>query len=141
MIKRTLIAAGAVLALAAPALAQTSAPPAGQTPTGMTLEQFQAKNTDKMFERLDTNKDGKISPDEFAAFRENNAKADAKATKAGKRGKRMFARFDKDKDGSLSRAEAADVLAMRFKRMDANNDGILTLEELQAKSGRAKVGV
>lgn len=135
MIKRTLIAAGAVLAVAAPALAQTSAP---SGPSGMTLEQFQAKNTDKMFERLDTNKDGKISPDEFAAFRENNAKADGQATKAGKR---MFARFDKDKDGSLSRTEAADVLAMRFKRMDANNDGILTLEELQAKSGRAKVGV
>jgi Ca2+-binding EF-hand superfamily protein len=140
MILRTLIAAGAVLAVAAPALAQTSAP-SGQTPTGMTLEQFQARNTDKMFERLDTNKDGKISPEEFAAFRESNAKADAKATKAGKRGQRMFARFDKDKDGSLSRAEAADVLAMRFKRMDANNDGILTIEELQAKSGRAKVGV
>ena len=140
MIKRTLIAAGAVLALAAPALAQTAAS-SSQAPTGMTLEQFQARNTDKMFERLDTNKDGKISPEEFAAFRENNAKADAQASKAGKRGKRMFARFDKDKDGSLSRAEAADVLAMRFKRMDANNDGILTLEELQAKSGRAKVGV
>ena len=53
----------------------------------------------------------------------------------------MFARLDKDKDGSLSRAEANDVMAMRFKRMDANNDGVLTLEELQAKSGRAKVGV
>lgn len=135
MILRTLIAAGAVLAVAAPALAQTSAP------TGMTLEQFQARNTDKMFDRLDTNKDGKISPEEFAAFRESNAKADAKATKAGKRGKRMFARFDKNKDGSLSRAEAGDVLAMRFKRMDANNDGILTIEELQAKGGKAKVGV
>ncbi|PHY22925.1 EF-hand domain-containing protein [Caulobacter sp. BP25] len=135
MTLRTLIAAGAVLAVAAPALAQTSAP------SGMTLEQFQARNTDKMFDRLDTNKDGKISPEEFAAFRESNAKADAKATKAGKRGKRMFARFDKNKDGSLSRAEAGDVLAMRFKRMDANNDGILTIEELQAKAGRAKVGV
>lgn len=135
MMRRTLIAAGAVLAVAAPALAQTSAP------TGMTLEQFQARNTDKMFDRLDTNKDGKISPEEFAAFRESNAKADAKATKAGKRGKRMFARFDKNKDGSLSRAEAGDVLAMRFKRMDANNDGILTIEELQAKGGKAKVGV
>lgn len=135
MIKRTLIAAGAVLAVAAPALAQTSAP------TGMTLEQFQAKNTDKMFDRLDANKDGKISPEEFAAFRENNAKADAKVEKAGKRGQRMFARFDKDKDGSLSRAEANDVLAWRFKRMDANNDGILTIEELQAKGRKAKVGV
>jgi EF-hand domain pair/EF hand len=133
--RRTLIAAGAVLAVAAPALAQTSAP------SGMTLEQFQARNTDKMFDRLDANKDGKISPEEFAAFRESNAKADAKATKAGKRGQRMFARFDKNKDGSLSRAEAGDVLAMRFKRMDANNDGVLTIEELQAKSGKAKVGV
>jgi len=145
MIIRTLIAAGAVLAVAAPALAQASAPSgqsaSGQSASGMTLEQFQAKNADKMFERLDANKDGKISPDEFAAFRESNAKADAKATKTGKRGQRMFARFDKDKDGSLSRAEANDVLAMRFKRMDVNNDGILTIEELQAKGGRAKVGV
>lgn len=137
MIVRTLIAAGAVLAVAAPALAQTAAAP----PSGMSLQQFQAANGDKMFARLDANKDGKISAEEFAAFREGNAKVDAKAGKAGKRGQRMFARFDKDKDGSLSRAEADEVLAWRFKRMDANNDGVLTLEELQAKRGRAKVGI
>ena len=87
------------------------------------------------------NKDGKISPEEFANFREGNAKVDAQATKAGKRGQRLFSRFDADKDGSLSRAEADKVLAWRYKRMDANNDGILTLEELQAKGGKAKVGV
>ena len=139
MIVRTLIAVGAVLTVAAPALAQTAAS-AGPAPTGMTLEQFQAANGDKLFARLDTNKDGKISRDEFAAFRESNAKVDAKATKAGKRGERLFARFDKDKDGSLSRAEANDVLAWRFKRMDTNHDGVLTLEELQAKHGKAKVG-
>lgn len=137
MIVRTLIAA-AVLAVAAPALAQTAAPAA---PQGMTLQQFQASNGDKLFARLDTNKDGKISPDEFAAFRKENPEVDAKATKAGKRGQRVFARFDKDKDGFLSRAEADDVLAWRYKRMDTNNDGILTLEELQAKKGKAKVGV
>lgn len=135
MMKRTLIAAAAVLAAAAPALAQTAAP------AGMTLAQFQAKNGDKMFARLDTNKDGKISPDEFAALRKQNAEVDAKAEKAGKRGQRMFARFDADKDGALSRTEANAVMAMRFKRMDANNDGVLTLEELSAKDGRAKVGV
>lgn len=135
MMKRTLIAAAAVLAVAAPALAQTAAP------AGMTLAQFQAKNGDKMFARLDANKDGKISPDEFAALRKQNAEVDAKAEKAGKRGQRMFARFDADKDGALSRTEANAVMAMRFKRMDANNDGVLTLEELSAKDGRAKVGV
>ncbi|NQE64505.1 EF-hand domain-containing protein [Caulobacter sp. RHG1] len=140
MFVRTLIAAGALLAMAAPALAQTEAP-AGAKPQGMTLQQFQASNGDKMFARLDTNKDGKISREEFEAFRQKNAKVDAAATKAGKRGERMFARFDTDKDGFLSRTEADAVLAWRYKRMDANNDGILTLEELQAKSGKAKVGI
>lgn len=137
MFVRSLIAAGALLAMAAPALAQT----ADAKPQGMTLQQFQASNGDKMFARLDTNKDGKISREEFEAFRAQNAKVDAAATKAGKRGERLFARFDKDKDGFLSRTEADAVLAWRFKRMDANNDGILTLEELQAKPGKAKVGI
>ncbi|MET3667860.1 EF-hand domain-containing protein [Caulobacter sp. 1776] len=142
MIVRTLIAAGVLLVAAAPALAQTAAPaaPAG-APSGMTLQQFQAANGDKLFTRLDTNKDGKISPEEFTAFRKQNAEADAKAEKAGKRGQKLFSRFDADKDGSLSRAEADKVLAWRYKRMDANNDGILTIEELQAKHGKAKVGV
>jgi Ca2+-binding EF-hand superfamily protein len=136
MIVRTLIAAGAVLALGGPALAQTAA-----APSGMTLQQFQAANGDKLFARLDTNKDGKISPEEFTAFRKQNAEVDAKATKAGKRGQRLFAKFDKDNDGMLSRAEGDAVLAWRFKRMDTNADGVLTLEELQAKKGKAKVGV
>ncbi len=139
MFLRSLIAAGALLALAGPALAQTAA--TAEKPQGMTLEQFQAKNGDKMFARLDADKDGKISREEFEAFRKQNAKVDAAATKAGKRSERMFARFDKDKDGFLSRSEADAVLAWRFKRMDANNDGVLTLEELSGKPGKAKVGI
>ena len=137
--KRTLIATAAVLALAAPALAQTAAP------AGMTLEQFQAKNGDKMFGRLDANKDGKVSPEEFATLRKQSAQSDAKpeakSDKSGKIGLRAFARFDADKDGALSRTEANAVMAMRFKRMDANNDGVLTVEELSARGRGAKVGI
>lgn len=145
MTLRTLIAAGALAvfagaAMAGPVLAQNAASAPAKA-EGMTLEQFQKANGDKLFARLDANKDGKISPEEFAAFREQNAKVDAQATKAGKRGAKLFARFDKDKDGSLSRAEADAVLAWRFKRMDTNGDGVLSLEELQAKHGKAKVGV
>jgi len=140
MILRTLIAAGFVAALAGPALAQNAAPAPAKA-EGMTLQQFQTANGDKMFARLDANKDGKISREEFTAFREGNAKVDAQATKAGKRGEKLFSRFDKDKDGALSRTEADAVLAWRFKRMDANADGVLSLEELQAKHGKAKVGV
>ncbi|WP_297515656.1 EF-hand domain-containing protein [uncultured Caulobacter sp.] len=154
MILRTVIAAGAVLALASPALAQ-KAPDKAAAPQGMTLEQFQTKNGDKLFARLDTNKDGKISPEEFAAYRKPKADApaasatapgaaataDAKPTKGAKRDQRLFARFDTDNDGFISKAEANAIVAQRFKRLDANNDGVLTVEELQAKGGKAKVGV
>ncbi len=143
MFVRTLIVAGALMALSGPVLAQTA--------SGMTLQQFQAENGDKWFARLDTNKDGKISPEEFEAFRDKHkAEAEAsdtasgktaKAGKDAKRSARMFAHFDTDHDGFISRTEANAVLAMRFKRMDTNNDGVLTLEELQAKGGKSKVGI
>ena len=140
---RILTVVGAVLALGGPALAQTPSTP---TAAGMTLQQFEAANGDKWFARVDANKDGKISPEEFEAFRAKSASdgADAAAKpsdKASKRAAKMFARFDADHDGFISRSEANAVLAWRFKRMDANTDGVLSLEELNAKPGKAKVGI
>jgi hypothetical protein len=148
---RILIAAGAALALGGPVLAQTAPAKAGSAPaaSGMTLQQFIAENGDKWFARVDTNKDGKISPEEFEAFRAKHAAVEgdgadvtgAPSDKAAKHAARMFSRFDADHDGFISRAEADAVLAWRFKRMDTNNDGVLSLEELNARHGKAKVGI
>ncbi|WP_254554893.1 EF-hand domain-containing protein, partial [Salmonella enterica] len=76
MLVRILIAAGTVIALSAPAMAQSASAPAV---AGMTLQQFQAENGDKWFARMDANKDGRISPEEFEAFR-NKSKTEAPAT-------------------------------------------------------------
>lgn len=134
---RTLIAAGAVLALAGPALAQKAIPDANGDGK-VTLSEFQASRGAQMFTRLDASKDGKISKDEFAAV---GQMGEGQAGKAGKRGQRMWGMFDSDKDGFLSRAEVDAMLAKRFQRMDSDNDGALSAEELKAGAGKAKVGI
>ena len=72
------------------------------------------------FERLDTNKDGQVS------------RAEAEAA-----GQQFFDRFDANKDNEVSAQEADDgahamrveELDARFKTLDKNGDGRLTLEE------------
>jgi Ca2+-binding EF-hand superfamily protein len=61
------------------------------------------------------------------------------------RAKQMWQELDADKDGRVSQAEAANGkrghLAEHFAAIDANQDGFLTPEEMQAKRGemRAKM--
>lgn len=72
------------------------------------------------FERLDTNKDGQV------------ARAEAEAA-----GQQFFDRFDANKDNEVTAQEADDgarvmreeELVSRFKVLDKNGDGRLTLEE------------
>jgi Ca2+-binding EF-hand superfamily protein len=80
--------------------------------------------------RMDTNKDGKVSKDEFLS-----------ASQA--RAQRKFDRMDKDNDGLLSEAELAARKDHRphfgkkvFSRIDANGDGKVTQEESQAAWGK-----
>src|SRR5262245_41217126 len=66
-----------------------------------------------VFTKLDTNKDGKLSKDEFSKVKEEIKKkkeADAaaaakKPAKAGKKVDALFTKLDVDKDGSLSKDE------------------------------------
>lgn len=139
MLKSTLIAAGAMLMIAGPGLAQPKGAAAldANADGKVTLSEFQAGRGGQMMTRLDADKDGKLSKDEFSAMRK-------KAQAAGKEGKgadRMWSRVDANNDGFLVRGEVDGLLAQRFKRMDSDNDGVLSLTELKTGADRTKVGI
>jgi hypothetical protein len=118
-------------------LAQT--PPAPAPAGGTTFDQWSVHARERLM-ALDTNHDGKISKDEFAAraammghHRKDDATADANAPKSD--GARMFTRLDTNHDGYLDAAEINAMLARRFARQDANHDGVLTPDERHAMRG------
>jgi len=75
---------------------------------------------EQMFERLDTNGDGSLSPDELKQMRQEMAKM-------------RFETSDTNGDGSIDHdeftAQAQKRADAMFKRMDANDDGKLSAEE------------
>lgn len=80
------------------------------------------------FDAADTNKDGALSADELSAralarFQE----------KLAERTQGMLDNMDNDGNGSLSEDEMGEGPGMRnFARIDADNDGFVTKEEIQA---------
>ncbi|HEY1817049.1 MAG TPA: EF-hand domain-containing protein [Kofleriaceae bacterium] len=89
----------------------------------------------RMLAKYDTNNDGKLEPNERAAMR-----ADMKAKREARHDK-MLAKWDANGDGKLEPNERAAMRQARaektFKRLDANNDGVLSLQEFeQAKMFR-----
>ena len=103
------------------------------------------------FDRIDTNKDGSISRDEFAKGREMRIekrivireRADAKPGAkremhmrhmggGGMGGGRMIVMADTNKDGRITLAEAEAMALEHFDKMDANRDGQVTPEERRA---------
>lgn len=104
------------------------------------------------FDRLDANKDGSISRDEFTKAREERIerrverreKAQDGSPKAGKEmrhfvmrhhggmGGRMIVMADTNKDGQITLVEAETMALQHFDTMDANRDGQVTREERRA---------
>jgi hypothetical protein len=107
------------------------------------------------FDRLDTNKNGSISRDEFAKAheqriekrveirkqRQEGAKDGKNAQKqawrmhrgmGGMGGARMIVMADTNKDGKITLAEAQALALQHFDQMDTNHDGQVTPEERRA---------
>jgi Ca2+-binding EF-hand superfamily protein len=98
------------------------------------------------FDRLDANKDGAISRDEFARGHEmrierrvelKNGKTSGDGHRMGMRhrggggmmGGHMFAMADANKDGRVSLQEATNAAVSHFDMADANRDGRITPDE------------
>ena len=83
----------------------------------------------EQFDAIDANRDGFITTDELRAFHQ--------ARKGEQRGE-MWKKLDTNGDGRLSREEVAGHprLANGFDAIDANKDGFLGAEELQAVRDR-----
>src|SRR5215471_6725590 len=113
-----------------------------------------ANDVDTKFQEMDTNGDGKISPDEHAAhasrmFARMDANADGKVTAAemtaghekamGKKAEKgelssteKIKMFDTNGDGVLTADEHAAAARTMFEKMDTDHDGYLTKAELKA---------
>ena len=111
-----------------------------------------------VFEDMDANNDGKLTQDEIAAYRaakiaemdtdkDGNlseaeliaAQQKRKADRESRQAKRMIERMDANKDGILSLEEmtpTADRGVKMFKRIDADGDGVITKAEADAAMAR-----
>jgi Ca2+-binding EF-hand superfamily protein len=129
----------------------------GDGPHGSPMEAVRG-DPSAAFDRLDANKDGSISRDEFAKGREQRIERrivmheqgkdgaagtpkDGKAVRKhvmrmhggpGGFGSRMIILADTDKDGKITLAEAEALALQHFDKMDSNKDGKVTPEERRA---------
>lgn len=104
MNKFTILSGSALLALAGGALAQSPGGPDGQRRdrnADVTRAQV-IERTDQMFARLDANDDGRFTPEEAQAHREQRRQ---------QRAELMFDRLDLDRNGSITREEARQAHA------------------------------
>ena len=101
----------------------------------------------RILERVDTDKDGKISKAEFDAegsklFAKLDRNSDGKVAENempqrhwARFGGKMFDRIDADKDGKVTKAEFQAAGDKMFQRMDKNGDGIIEKDEMQKPHG------
>lgn len=126
------VAALALMIAAAPLCAAAAqgaplngaAPVAGHGKAAVGLADFQARRRAHLM-RADTDHDGRISLAEWAAQRAAHPGRDGGQGDPA----RMFRRLDANNDGYLTPDEIDAVTARRFSRADADHDGRITPDE------------
>lgn len=88
----------------------------------------------RMFELMDLNKDGKVTADEMKAAHQRVT--GKKAAKSDMTAAEKIKVVDKDRDGTLTAEEHAVGSRTMFEKMDTDKDGFLTKEELAAGQAR-----
>jgi Ca2+-binding EF-hand superfamily protein len=86
------------------------------------------------FDKVDDDRNGEVSSEELREHLGRHGRKDFEARAAER-----FAEADTDRNGSLDLAEVqtgAPRLADKFTTLDANNDGLLSREELQRSFDR-----
>ncbi|MES1150612.1 MAG: EF-hand domain-containing protein [Dongia sp.] len=83
--------------------------------------EFDTEST-ALFKRLDKNSDGKIAADEVPARHWGKGP--------------QFGMMDTDKDGKVTKAEFTAAEDHMFQKLDANGDGVITPDEMQAMHHR-----
>ncbi len=99
---------GVAVAAAGVAIAQPAAPPAPRAE--MTRDQV-AANADQRFQRLDANRDGRVTTDELRQLAEQR-RATMQQRHTERQGQ-AFERLDTNRDGQISREEFGQRMAMR----------------------------
>lgn len=117
-------AAAAALLAVAPALAQV-APVAGHAQGKAHSRADAAAHVQRMFARLDTNRDGfvvKAEADAARAAMQQN-RAQRRVQRGPRDGSAAFDRLDANKDGTITRAEFDAMRQQRMARRDRDGDG------------------
>jgi hypothetical protein len=102
----TFLSGAAMLGLAGMAVAQGGPEPRPDRDADVTRQQV-VERSDARFTRLDANRDGRFTPEEAGAMREQ---------RRGQRAERMFERLDLDRNGSITREEMSQAQAGRGER-------------------------
>lgn len=92
-----------------------------------------AAHRDTRFDTADADADGTVTEDELVAAMMKRVSSDEMRTRAA----RMISRMDKDEDGALSMEElAASPMDRMFDRLDKDGDGAVTRAEAEAAKKR-----
>ena len=90
------------------------------------LQQMQTRARTELlakFNQLDTNKDGRLSPEEFAAIA---------TVRPNQTPEQILQKLDTNHDGKVSRDEARATELTAFDKLDANHDGVISVQEQAA---------